>query len=299
MDQNLLIARLDTYCQKYHVSNNKAAAGIGYTASVLSQWRKGEYRGDCDAVTIKVAAWLDLQESREEAGAVPRVDLRRTRRMKETIRVAHEEQFIALVLGDSGAGKSFAIDEYVAQNPGTAITIKCDPTMGLSTIVASLARGLGLDTKGRLAEISDRLVDELRRRDMVVIFDEADYLSDSVMEWARIVINDKGQSALVFAGQPRFEHRIKGLRGDHRQIENRVGVRLHIESVSEADTKDVLDAVWPSLADEVVKVFAQTARQSLHLLVRHIALVKRALRSDGLILPDAELATESAGFLMR
>jgi len=298
MDQ-ILAARLETYCQKYHISNNKAAAGIGYTPSVLSQWKKGDYKGDTTAVDAKVAAWLDLQEARDEAGTVPHVELRRTDRIKTAIRIAHEEKFIGLVLGNSGAGKSYAIDEYVAQNPATAISVKCDPTMGLSTVVAALARSLGLDTKGRLAEISDRLVAELRRRDMVVVFDEADYLSDSVMEWARIVINDKGGSALVLSGQPRIEHRIKGLRGDHRQLENRVGMMLVVEDVAEADARQVLESVWPELEDEAAKVFIHTARQSLHILVRHIAIVKRALRQSGETNPDAELATESARFLMR
>lgn len=294
-----LISRFNQYLEKFHISINKAAAGIGYTPSVLSQWRKGEYKGDADLVNVKVASWLDLQESRDEAGAVPPVALKRTERIKTAVRIAHEEKFIGLVLGNSGAGKSYAIDEYAAQNPNTAIVIKCDPTMGLSTVVAALARNLGLDTKGRLSEVSDRLVAELRRRDMAVIFDEADYLSDSVMEWARIVVNDKGGSALVLSGQPRIEHRIKGLRADHRQLENRVGMMLLVEDVAESDTRQVLGAVWPDLGDDAVKVFAHSARQSLHILVHHIALVKRALRQSGDVVPDADLVTESARFLMR
>ena len=298
MDQSL-ITRFDAHCVKFHVSVNKAAAGIGYTASVISQWKKGEYKGDTASVEAKVAGWLDLQEARDEAGTVPPVALNRTERIKNAIRIAHEEKFIGLVLGNSGAGKSYAIDEYVAQNPNTAIVVRCDPTMGLSNVVSALAKSLGLDTKGRLSEISDRLGSELRRRDMVVIFDEADYLSDSVMEWARIVINDKGGSALVLAGQIRIEHRIKGLRGDHRQLENRVGIMLLVEDVAESDTRQVLEAVWPDLAENTVKVFFQTARQSLHILVRHIALVKRALRTKGLSAPGAELAAEAANFLMR
>jgi DNA transposition AAA+ family ATPase len=298
MDQNL-IARLDAYCQKFKISNNKVAAGIGYTASVLSQWRKGTYKGDSLSVDAKVSSWLELQESRDEAGAVPPVALKRTERIKTAIRIAHEEKFVGLVLGNSGAGKSYALDEYALANPNTAVVVRCDPTMGLSTVVSALARSLGLDTKGRLSEISDRLVLELRRRDMVVIFDEVDYLSDSVMEWARIVINDKGGSALVLAGQPRIEHRIKGLRADHRQLENRVGMMLLVEDVAESDARQVLESVWPGLDERVASVFVGAARQSLHILVHHIALVKRALRQAGDVIPDADIATESARFLMR
>jgi len=172
--------------------------------------------------------------------------------------------------------------------------------MGLSTIVTQLARALGLATKARLSELSDRLVLELRQRDLEVILDEADYLTDSVMEWARIAINDKGGSGLVFAGLPRFEYRIKSLKGDHRQLENRVGMMLLIEDVEGKEVEEVLKQIWRDIEGDAVKAFTQAARQSLHLLVRIIALVKRALRqADDGSTPTAELVVDASRFLMR
>jgi DNA transposition AAA+ family ATPase len=297
MDKNLA-TRFDEYIQKYSISNNKAAAAIGYTASVLSQWRKGDYRGDVTAVEAKVRAWLDLQEARIEAGVVPYVPLKRTERIKTAVRIAHEEKMIGLVLGNSGSGKSRTLDEYAAIYPNS-ILLKCDPTMGLSTVITGVARGLGLDTKGRLSEISERLIAELRKRDMVVIFDEADYMTDNVMEWARIAINDKGGSALVFAGLPRIEYRIKSLHGDHRQLENRVGMMLQVDDVSAQDIHEVLAAVWPELDEDAKKVFVTSARQSLHILVHHIALTRKGLRQADLDKPSADFAAECARFLMR
>lgn len=296
MDKTL-VSRLETYCQKYHVSSNKAAGGIGYTASVLSQWKKGEYKGKVEEVESKIRAWLELQEAREEAGVVPFVALTRTTRIKTAVRIAHEEKFIGLILGNSGTGKSRALEEYKNENQNTTVLIKCDPTMGLSTLIANLARELGLDTKGRTSEVSDRIVSELRRRDLCVILDEADYLTDKVLEWARIVINDKGGAALVFSGLLRLEYRIKALKNDHRQLENRVGMRLNIEDVGPAEIREVIEAVWPDLGEDVEKVFEKTARQSLHILVHHIALVKRMLRQKGDEMPTADLAADSATFL--
>lgn len=296
MDKNL-IDRFDAYCQKYHISQNKAAAGIGYTASVISQCKQGKYKGNEAEVENKMRAWLELQEAREQAGVVPFVPLQRTQRIKTAVRVAHEEKFIGLVLGNSGAGKSRALDEYAGENPSTTVLVKCDPTMGLSTVVSNLARELGLDTKGRISEVSDRIVTELRKRDMCVIFDEADYLTDQVLEWARIVLNDKGGAALVFAGLPRFEFRVKSLKADHRQLENRVGMMLHVDDVGGQDVREILSAVWPELDLDVLKVFEKASRQSLHILIRHIALAKRVMRSNGLELPTADLVSESASFL--
>lgn len=295
-----LIAKFDSYCGKFGISTNRAAQAIGYTASVLSQWRKGTYKGKEADVDAKVEAWLDLQMARVEAGTVPYIPLRRTDQIKTALRVVQEEKVIGLILGNSGAGKSKGLEEFASENPNTTVLIKCDPTMGLSTLVTSLARQLGLDTKGRLSEISDRLVQELRKRDLVVMLDEADYLGDSVMEWARIAINDKGGSGLVFAGLPRIQYRIKSLKGDHRQLENRVGMVLLLDDVDASEIQEVLTTIWPDIDQEAVKAFTQASRASLHLLVRSIALVKRALRSDDSeIAPSAELVKDAARFLMR
>lgn len=295
-----LISKFDQYCAKIGLSVNRAAQAIGYTASVISQWRKGAYKGNTEEVEAKIEAWLELQMARIEAGTVPYIALKRTERIKTAIRIAHEEKVIGLVLGTSGAGKSRACEEYAQANPNTTILLKCDPTMGLSTLVTNLAKCLGMDTKGRLSEISERLVVELKKRDLVVLLDEADYLTDSVMEWARIAINDKGGSGLVFVGLPRIEYRIKSLKGDHRQLENRVGMMLLIEDVDGSEIEEVLKVVWPDIDHASIKAFAQASRQSLHLLIRIIALVKRALRqTDDGITPRAELVVDASRFLMR
>lgn len=298
----LLVQRLDLYLQKYGVSNNKVASGIGYTPSVLSQWRKGEYRGDNGAVEEKLKAWLDLQEAHDKSGPIPYVPLQRTKRIKAVIRVAHEEKFIGLVLGRSGSGKSRALEEYASENPSTTILVKADPTMGLSTLVSTISREIGLDARGRLSEISDRLIQELKKRDLVVLLDEADYLTDSVWEWARIAINDKGGTALVMAGLPRIEGRIKSFKADHRQIENRVGIIYKADDLSPGEVREVLQAVWPEGGvDEVAaKTFESAARGSLHLLVRHIALTRRGMRAiEGMSVPSADIVADAARMLIK
>ena len=291
-------ARLEAHCQKFLISNNKASAGIGYTPSVLSQWRKGDYKGDVDAVEFKVRAWLDLQESREATGTIPFIPLRRTEMIKNAVRLAHEESIIALVLGNSGAGKSRALEEYRIENPSTSIMIRMDPTMGLSTVVANLAREMGMDAKGRLSDVSDRLVAELKKRDMVIIFDETNYMSDLVMEWARIALFDKGGAALVFAGLPTIEYRIKGLRGDHRQLENRIGLKVQVEDVTGSEVKEVLEAIWPGMEGEAKQAFVGAARQSLHILIKHIALVRRTLRGTDGAVPTKDVVSDAANLLM-
>ncbi len=299
MDQTLL-QRFDAYLQSSNISNNKAAAGIGYTPSVISQWRQGKYQGDIESLESRIRAWLELQESRNKGGTIPYVNLRRTSRIKGIVRITHEEKFIGLVLGNSGTGKSRALEEYAMENPSTSLLVKCDPTMGLSTLVSHIAREIGIDSHGRLSEVSDRLIMELGKRDLVVMLDEADYLTDQGLEWARIAINDKGRSALVLAGQPRIEFRIKSFKADHRQIENR-SIVYRIEDLASSEVAQVLGAVWPGGIDErVVKIFDESARGSLHLLVRHIALTKRGMRAaQGLELPTEEVVTDAARMLLK
>ncbi|HOV65051.1 MAG TPA: AAA family ATPase, partial [Spirochaetia bacterium] len=292
MEGNTLKTQFGDYIKTRGLSLNRAAEAIGYTSSVLSQWMAGEYKGSVDKVEAKVYAWLQLQLARDEAGVVPFVPLKRTERIKAVVRIAHEEKFIALVLGTSGSGKTRALEEYQTENPHTSILIKCDHTFVLSSVVMELAHNLGIDAKGRISEISERIIGELKKRDLIVMFDEADYLTDNVLEYLRIAVNDKGRSALVFAGLSRIEFRIKNLKNDHRQLENRIGILLHVDDVTEEDERAVLREIWDDLPEPVIQVFWKASRKSLHILVRHIILVRRAMKANKTLKPTEEIAAD-------
>ena len=295
---NELKLRFEDYIQHTGISMTKASSGIGMSVSVISQWLKGDYKGNVEGVEEKVSAWLDLQLSRQVTPEIPFVDLPRTKQIKNAIRTAHEEKFIAMILGNSGSGKSRALQEYNAKNKFNSILLKCDPTFQLSTVVVLLAQLLNVDSKGRIAEVSTRIINELLRRDIVVIADEADYLTDSIFEYLRIAVNDKGRSGLVFVGLPRIEHRIKNLRNDHRQLENRVGTLLHVQEVNDKDIVSVIGAVWSNLDSKVLTAYCKAAKKSLHSLIRLITLSRRIIKVNKKSIPTVECVTDAAAYLM-
>lgn len=288
------------YTTKRDISMTKASAGIGYSVGVISQVLSGTYKADATHVWEKIAAWLDIQISRElQTKDLPTLALPRTTQIKSAVRITHEEKFIALILGHSGSGKSRGLEAYHQENPHTSILIKCDPVHQLSAIITLLAQALGLESRGRISEVSDRIIAELLRRDVVVIFDEADYLTDQCLEYLRIAINDKGRSGLVFAGLERIQGRIKNLRTDHRQLENRIGMLLRVPEVEESDVKTILDTVWPDQNEGVVKLFWEACRRSLHILTRHISLTRRQMIANNLNTPSAQAVAGAAKYLLQ
>jgi hypothetical protein len=158
---------------------------------------------------------------------------------------------------------------------------------------------LSVDSKGRIAEVSTRIVEELQKRDILVIFDEANYLTDNTMEYLRIAINDKGHSGLVFVGLKNIEHRIKNLKNDHRQLENRIGICLGVDDVSDEDAAAVVRAVWPEVDEPIIQTFWKAARKNLHSLINHITLTKRSMRALHLENPTLEVVADSARLLMK
>lgn len=58
---------------------------------------------------------------------------------------------------------------------------------------------------------------------MVVIIDQADYLSDASLELLRCIIVDMAEVGLVLVGMPRLKMKLENLANDHEQLLSWVG----------------------------------------------------------------------------
>jgi DNA transposition AAA+ family ATPase len=82
---------------------------------------------------------------------------------------------------------------------------------------------LGVSIKGTKSTIIDRIVEELHGRDMVLITDQTDYLTDASLELLRCIIVDMAEVGLVLVGLPRLIYKLENLANDHEQLLSRVG----------------------------------------------------------------------------
>ena len=222
-----------------HISQSKAAHALGYSSGVISAYKSRSYNGNVRNLEEKIAAWLTREARRLERVDIPICETAVIDQVRRAVSIAQDEADIAVIVGDAGTGKTTAIRRYEAESH-SAFLVEVDPSFTKNVLVTEIARALGVDIKGGMTVVIGRIIEALRERDAVLIIDEADYLSDSSLELARRIINDKAKTGVVLVGLPRLEYKLRNLRGDHEQLASRVGVLLRLGRMKRADAVTIL-----------------------------------------------------------
>jgi DNA transposition AAA+ family ATPase len=290
---------LGEFLKKSGISQNKAGEGAGYTGSVVSQYLAGSYKGAVEEVEAALRTWMVREQKRRARKYIPIAQTETLTRIINAVNIAHEEMDIAVVVGETGTGKTTAARKYIEENSHSAVLIEVDKSMTALGFVRELAEALRIDRHGNLAELTKRVWSALRDRDTVVIVDEADYLNDGALELARRVVNDKGQSGLVLIGLPRLVFRLKNLKNDHQQLASRVGVLLEVDGLKRADAKSIVASVWPEIDKETVDAFFKTCAGSVRHLCKLIDRAWRTVLANGQSLPDLDAVQVAGSLILR
>jgi DNA transposition AAA+ family ATPase len=209
----------------------------------VSAYKSRNYNGNVKAFEETVRAWLKREARRISKIDIPTAETTVLDSVRKAVSMTQDDADIAVIVGDSGTGKTTALRAYAAESH-SAILIEVDSSFTKNVLVSEIARAVGVDSKGGMTQVSARIVEALRGRDMVIMIDEADYLSDSSLELVRRVINDKAQTGVVLVGLPRLKYKLENLRNDHQQLTSRVGVLLEVKRLSKADAVKIIGGVW-------------------------------------------------------
>jgi len=280
------------------ISQAKAAQALGYSSGVISAYKSQSYNGDVKTLEKKIGAWLKREERRLERLDVPVAETSTLEKIRRAAAIAQDEGDIAVVVGESGTGKTTALRQYALESH-SAILIEVDPSFSQVTLMAEIAKALGVDTKGGQNAVVERVIEALTGRDAVLIIDEADYLSDSSLELLRRVINDKSRTGVVLVGLPRLEFKIRNLRNDHQQLQSRIGVLVKIGTLKKADADKIIAGVWQDIPKQILDAFVQTANGSTRTLVKLMGRVHQIMGINKADAPDAEIIAEAGELLMR
>ena len=280
------------------VSQSRAAQALGYSSGVVSAYKSRTYAGNVKAFEAAAAAWLKREARRIAKIDVPVAETTALDSVRKAAAMAQDEADIAVIVGDSGTGKTTALRAYAAESH-SAILIEVDSSFTKNVLMEEVARAVGVETKGSLTAIIGRIVEALRGRDTVLMIDEADYLSDGSLELLRRVINDKAQTGVVLTGLPRLKYKLENLRNDHQQLTSRVGVLLEVKRLSKADAVKVIGGVWQSLTKETTDAFFKLANGSVRTLVKLMGRVHQVMGINRIETPDAEVVTAACEMLMR
>jgi DNA transposition AAA+ family ATPase len=285
---------------KYGLSQAQAAREMNYSSSVISEYLKSSYKGDVQKLEGAILQWIARQARGRERKRVPVVETEDLRRISSAIQIAHAEKDIALVIADAGSGKSTAAAWYAKYNEKSVVLIHVVSGMNRRMLVHEIARQLSLDIM-RVAfnTLVKNVSDMLFERDMVVILDEADYLRSDALEFTRRLVYDLGQSGLVLIGLPRLKYQIQNLRNDHRQLESRIGVCLHLSGLSRADAATIAESVWPKIDKKIVDAIYRVSKTDVRQFTKIVERMQQTMAINNVAEPNIEIVETAAALIMR
>ena len=177
---------------------------LGISGSQVSQFLNGKYKGDLDGLINKVVNLINSAERRgRQARGSAYVETSIAKKIgaliANTDAFSSDEGKIAIIIGDSGCGKTKCLQAYAAANKNS-IYIQLDSTMHTTLIFAEMCKALKLDSSGSLATVTQRLIEAIQNRQIIIIIDEGSSLNVSQLDKLRQIIAVKSRCPLIIAG---------------------------------------------------------------------------------------------------
>ena len=157
-----------------------------------------------------------------------------------------ERKGFVQITGEVGAGKTTlcrAMLEQLGDNFSTALIL--NPVLDADQLVKAIAMEFGLNVKGMdrletVAEINQFLLAQAEQgRDAVLIIDEAQNLTNGLLEQVRLLSNletdDRKLLQIVLMGQPELRDRLND--PCLRQLRQRITIRYHLRSLNRLEVE--------------------------------------------------------------
>jgi general secretion pathway protein A len=157
--------------------------------------------------------------------------------------IRERKGFVQLT-GEVGAGKTTLCRAMLEQlNGNFATALILNPVLNADELMKAIAIEFGLDVRGMdrldtVAAINNFLLYQVERgQDTVLIIDEAQNLTEELLEQVRLLSNLETDSRkllqIVLLGQPELRDRLNS--PNLRQLRQRITVRYHLAPLSQAE----------------------------------------------------------------
>lgn len=215
------IEALQNFIKETGISQSKIAPLVGVSTATISQYLKGEYKGDVQAVDKKVAEMLERQAEKAKDVKSDFVETATAKNIFEVCGMAHAMADINLVIGEAGLGKTVTLKQY-AKTVDNVILVEVEPTYSPKVLLVELCNKLGIVPSRSNHDNVTNIVEKLRGSDKLLIVDEAELLAYKSLEIIRR-IHDMAKIGVVLAGMPRLRANLRGKKGEYKQLYSRIG----------------------------------------------------------------------------
>jgi len=278
-DQKQIVERFRAWCavQSPRITQAQAAKRLSISSSVLTGLYASEekhmYTGNIGRMCAKMVRFLDREARKRGAPKRPQFAATSvTERVIGTLRVAHDERVMVLVMGPTGAGKTTAIGQYILAEP-ECVSISAVPSMRSRALIALIARSIRVEWKGATSQMLDVCAARLRGSGRLIIVDEVDYLHEPCLQELRM-LSDMTGCGLALVGTLAFKERLSRRNSSTiGQFLGRLAYAESVDGISDTDAEEILSPF--GLARDAVSALARGCDGSARRLVWAIASAQR------------------------
>lgn len=297
-EKQAIRADLAAYVETYG-SQSKAATSLKKTsAGTVSCVLNGRFENISDEMLLNIAA--QIGHTGGEGWQICRTSAYRD--IETFLQDAQMYHNVSWIVAPAGIGKTTAAQRY-ASRCGGVFVLGCSEDMHKSDFVDELARKIGvrsdgLTVRGTLNRIVESLV---KTRNPLLVFDEADKLTDSVLYYFISLYNRlEGKCGIVFLSTQYIERRMsRGLRLDkkgYEELYSRIGRRfVTLTGISAAE----VDAICRSngLEDEAAirRVLEESSESRKGRPEFDLRRVKKSVHKEMRIASAARLGGQGQG----
>lgn len=235
LDLNQVREELEIFLNVQNVSQAALGRALGISGASISTFRKGEYKGNNEELARKIKLYLDnyAKKSSKDIKEVAIFESKDKQMADFVINEAMRDKEIAIIVGCAGSGKSTIAKDYARLHPN-AILIEATLHSTARVILDELCERLHISGGRNLHEKVLLISKELKRRDVVILIDEAEHLSVRALEDLRRIW-DFSSCPLILFGTEILLKNLIGKNGELRQLYSRIGGKWNMKGLSQEE----------------------------------------------------------------
>jgi len=217
---------------------------------------------------------------------------RHTEALSTLIYAIDQRKGFVVITGDIGSGKTTVCRTLLNQlNTKTETALITNTHLSSKDLLYTALEDLGVEckpgSKSRLlSQLNQYLIEQLSLdRNVVLIIDEAQNLSPSVLEEVRMLSNLETENEkliqIIFLGQPELKEKLSLPRLE--QLRQRIAVYYHIYPLSEAETKEYIRHRLKVASGSEKPVFTADALELIYQFTRGIPRLINQLCDSALL----------------
>ena len=281
------------------MSQNAISNKMGISSAALSSYLSGAYPNP-ETIEFKIRTFLERNEREQEKLEVNYVSIKATPYIVQAINACQRDKDFAVIVGHTGTSKTWTIKKkYLPENP-SAIYIKCNKS-AVGQLLRMIAVSLKIDIKGNSSSLYEKIINNVRNKDYVLIVDEADYLNEKCLQMLRN-ISDDGNIGVALVGLPRLVETISKQDEDYQQLLRRVGTYLDLRTIGKYDLSDaekIVKDCFPDAKKELIEKFYFTSKGCIGTLTKLIEKSFEIAKNNNRVMVEPEDIERSKEVILR